>query len=100
MREICSSERCWTLGFSAILGARSPPRPSRPWQWAQVEANLCLPGIEAGLVFFEEGCRGVCGQTAKQLAAQRAARSSTNFDQGLASIGETRPRTRTLRQFA
>src|SRR5277367_1681596 len=42
-----SSERRVTSGLVAMSGARSPPRPSRPWQDAQVAAKVCGPADAA-----------------------------------------------------
>src|SRR5215469_10188543 len=36
-------ERFWTTGLVAIFGARWVPLPSKPWQPAQVDANICAP---------------------------------------------------------
>jgi hypothetical protein len=35
-----------------MLGARSPPLPSRPWQLAQVEEKVCLPRVKGSFEFF------------------------------------------------
>lgn len=75
-----------------MFGARSPPLPSRPWQLAQVDANVCLPGSKTGSTVFWRGtCHWVCDQATKLLAAQRAASTPTNAqnDLGVASIDET-----------
>jgi hypothetical protein len=38
-----------------MFDARSPPLPSRPWQFAQVDAKVCLPGTNASFgSFFRE----------------------------------------------
>src|ERR1700722_8074439 len=93
MGAIRASESFCTLGFSAMLGARSPPLPSRPWQFAQVDAKVCLPRIEFGVAV---GCSGLCGavcvHAANPLTAHKAARTgaSTPGDLWLKGMGEAR----------
>src|ERR1700678_1564747 len=38
------SNMCCTSGAVAMFGACSPPRPSAPWQPAQLAANMRAPG--------------------------------------------------------
>src|SRR5262249_46926412 len=42
------SESFWITGLVAILGARWVPLPSKPWQPAQAEANICAPRGRSG----------------------------------------------------
>src|SRR5579863_359649 len=97
MRAIWASENFCTFGFSTMLGPRSPPRPSRPWQFAQVDAKICLlgprvPRAEAGVTFFcWPPCCEVCVHAPMPVAAHKAAKTSAsrNSDLGRGTISNT-----------
>src|SRR5580658_10257522 len=87
MCAIWASESFCTFRFSAMLGARSPPLPSRPWQFAQVDAKVRLPCAETGFALF---CRRPCcwawGGAARPLVAHSTTNTSTEYDWELESI--------------
>jgi hypothetical protein len=94
MRAICTSESFCTFGFSAMLGARSPPLPSTPWQFAHVDAKVCLPSFELGVALLGAGlCGAVCVHAANPLAAHKAARTGASMkgDFWFEGIGEAAP---------
>src|ERR1700677_4121032 len=52
MCVISASLRPAISGFVAMFGPRSPPRPSSPWQPAQLPAHVCFPGASLSAADF------------------------------------------------
>src|ERR1700733_916835 len=65
------SNMCCTSGAVAMFGACSPPRPSAPWQPAQLAANIAAPGCCA--------CSAAVDSSARIAAGTKTPRPQTIF---------------------
>lgn len=64
------------LGVVVILGARSLPRPSRPWHPAQLDVKLCLPAAEDDRL-FPESFRDACAEEMTGVTVKHRQRNNT-----------------------
>src|SRR5579863_8961724 len=88
MAATSAFDRRWSLALPAMLGARSPPRPSKPWHPAQDALKVRFPGREPGLKSSSQvPCCRVCELATKMPAAQKTRRAGMRRRRRLARNG-------------